>query len=232
MDFAEQLLPVAPEFTAETDIVAIGGHISARTVVWAYLRGLFPMEIDADVGEPELVKITAWFAPAERAVLRYPGMHVSRSLRRDRHRFRTTFDVDFDAVLSGCADPTRAGGWINDDYQAAYRELHATGFAHSVEVWQGDELAGGLIGVQLGGLFCADSKFHRVANASKVAVAALSERVFGTDDANMRVIDAQWLTPHLASLGFQPLLRADYEALLPELLESPPVFTAPGKRSS
>lgn len=231
MDF-EELLPVAPEVTAETDIVAVGGQISARTVVRAYMRGLFPMEIDADVGGPELVKLAAWFAPAERAVLTYPGMHISRSLRRAMRRFRTTVDVDFAGVLAGCADPTRPQGWINADYEAAYLQLHAVGFAHSVEVWQGEALVGGLIGVQLGGLFCADSKFHRAADASKVAVAGLCERVFGADDGPGRLIDAQWLTPHLESLGFRSMPRADYEARLPELFALPPLFAAPGRRNS
>lgn len=228
----EELLPVAPEVTAETDIVAVGGSISAQTVLRAYMLGLFPMDIDADIGGPELVGITAWFAPAQRAVLRYPGMHVSRSLRRAMRGFGISVDQDFSAVLAGCSDPTRPRGWINEAYQAAYLELHQAGFAHSVEVWHGGELAGGLLGVQVGGLFCADSKFHRVTDASKAALAGLCSYVFGAADGHERLIDAQWLTEHLASLGFQAMPRADYEALLPALLALPPVFPAPGRRNS
>lgn len=231
MDF-DELRPVAAEVTAETDIVAVGGRISAGTVLQAYMQGVFPMEIDADVGGPDLLRLTAWFAPAERAVLPYPGMHLSRSLRRAMRNFRTTVDADFSGVLAGCADPTRPQGWITSDYQAAYKELHARGFAHSVEVWLGEELVGGLIGVQLGGLFCADSKFRRVTDASKAAVAGLCERVFGADDAQSRLVDAQWLTPHLASLGFRALARDSYEELLPGLLAIPPLFPAPGSRTS
>lgn len=231
MDF-EEPVSVAAEVTAETDIVAVGGHVSARSMVAGYANGVFPMEIDADVGAPELMKLTAWFAPAQRAVLRYPGMHVSRSLRRAMRGFQVTVDCDFEGVLAGCADPMRPHGWITADYAATYRELHSLGFAHSVEVWQGDELAGGLIGMQLGGLFCADSKFHRVTDASKAAVAGLSAIVFGAADARRRVIDAQWLTPHLESLGFRGLPRADYEALLPGLLPMPPLLGAPGRRTS
>lgn len=231
MDF-DELMPVAAEVTAETDIVAVGGHVSARTIVAGYAQGVFPMDIDADVGAADLVQLTAWFAPAERAVLRYPGMHVSRSLRRALRGFQITVDTDFAGVVDGCADPDRPQGWITPDYRRAYQQLHELGWAHSVEVWHGGELAGGLLGLQLGGLFCADSKFHRVTNASKAAVAGLSEVIFGADDGQHRLIDAQWLTPHLASLGFEGLARSDYEALLPGLLAMPPVIGAPGSRTS
>lgn len=230
MDFDEPVA-VAAELTAETDIVAIGGHVSARSLIAAYARGMFPMDINADVGGSDLVRLTAWFAPDQRAVLRFPGMHVSRSLRRAMRRFQVTLDSDFEGVLAGCADPARPHGWITADYAETYRELHGLGFAHSVEVWDADGLAGGLLGVQLGGLFCADSKFHRVTDASKAAVAGLSDLVFGAADADSRLIDAQWLTPHLESLGFRGLARADYESLLPGLLSMPPLLGAPGRRT-
>lgn len=231
MEFDEPA-PVPAEVTAETDIVALGGRITPRSLVDGYARGIFPMGIVAEVGEDELVHVNAWFAPAERAVLRHPGMHVSRSLRRAMRGFAITVDSDFAGVLAGCADPVRPHGWITAEYAAAYRELHSAGIAHSVEVWQAGELVGGLLGLQLGGLFCADSKFHRAANASKAAVAGLSEVVFGAGDGAERLIDAQWLTPHLASLGFQTMLRADYEALLPGLLSLSEVVGAPGRRTS
>ena len=231
MDF-DQVRPVAPEVTADTDIVAVGGHVTARSLVWGYSQGMFPMAIDADVGAENPVELTAWFAPAQRALLRYPGMTVSRSLRRAMRGFDITFDRSFSAVLAGCADPARPHGWINEDYEATYSELHRIGLAHSVEVWDAGELAGGLIGVELGGLFCADSKFHRVANASKAAVAGLSQLVFGATDGHLRVIDAQWLTPHLASLGFQAVTRGDYEEALPGLLALSPLLPPAGSRTS
>lgn len=230
MDF-EESVPVTAEVTAETDIIAVGGHVSARSLVMGYSQGIFPMDIDADIGNDDLVKLTAWFAPAERAVLRYPGMHVSRSLRKAMRGFRITVNSDFAGVVGGCADPTRPHGWINADYAAAYQELHTLGLAHSVEVWHHHALVGGLLGVQLGGLFCADSKFHRMANASKVAVAALSANVFGGENAHDRVIDAQWLTPHLASLGFVAVPRDTYEGWLPGLLALPPAVGTPGSRT-
>ncbi|MFI0431971.1 MAG: leucyl/phenylalanyl-tRNA--protein transferase [Candidatus Nanopelagicales bacterium] len=229
-DWAERIVPVSQELTDETDIVLLGGRVSAASVLASYRRGMFPMviEVEAD-GEGETV--CAWYAPAERAVLRYPGMRVSRSLRRSLRRFDVTFDRDFEGVLAGCADPSRSGAWITQEYARTYRELAAAGYAHSVEVWHEGELVGGLLGVELGGLFCADSKFRTVTDASKVAVAALSGLVFSAERADQRVIDAQWLTDHLASLGFVGVDRRRYEAALPSLLELPPVFPGAGRRT-
>ncbi len=225
-------MPVSPEVTAETDVVLLGGAVTAATLLSSYRQGLFPMGIDVETGAgvpPETV--CGWFAPAQRAVLRYPGMHVSRSLRRSMRDFQVTFDRDFGAVLAGCADPRRAGSWITAEYEAAYRELAAAGCAHSVEVWREGRLVGGLIGIELGGLFCADSKFRTVTDASKAAVAGLSQLVFSAPAAERRMIDAQWLTGHLASLGFTGLDRADYEAGLSDLVALPSAFPAPGSRT-
>lgn len=227
MDFDEPI-PVEPEITAETDIIAIGGAITAETILESYRGGVFPMGITAEVDGEYPVEVNAWFAPAQRAVLRYPGMTPSRSLRRSMRGFEVSFDTDFAAVVEGCADPIRPSSWINAEYRQAYSELHHRGIAHSVEVWSHGNLAGGLIGVEVGGLFCADSKFHRVRDASKAAVAALSARIFGADRGAERMIDAQWLTPHLASLGFTQMPQADYQSALPGLLALPPAFDRPG----
>lgn len=217
-------LPVAQEITDETDIVAIGGRVTPGALLASYRAGRFPMAIRVEDDEESDRYATAWFAPAQRAVLRYPGSHVSRSLRRSMRRFRITYDTDFDGVLAGCADPARPHAWITDDYRAVYRELFARGEAHSVEVWRGDVLAGGLLGVSMGGLFCADTMFHRITDASKAAVAGLSARVFDGAAGGARMIEAQWLTDHLATLGFVELPRATYEAELPRLLALPPPF--------
>lgn len=208
------------DVTAATEVVALGGTVSADELVAGYGRGEFPMYVKIGPG----LQAPAWYSPAERAVLRYPGMHVSGSLRRSMRRFTITYDEAFDDVLAGCADPSREHGWITGDYQATYLRLADAGRAHSVEVWQSGDLVGGLIGVELGGLFCADSKFRRVTDASKAAVAGLSDLVFGGQWGPERLVDAQWLTDHLASLGFRALPRGEYLAALPRLQQVPGAF--------
>ena len=133
-------------------------------------------------------------------------MHVSRSLRRTRRRYEIRFDTAFAEVVVGCADPRRPHGWITPEVRAAYVRLHELGWAHSVEAFDADgRLAGGVYGVQIGGLFAAESMFTRATDASKAALAALSERL-GT----AALIDVQWLTPHLASLGAVEIAREEY----------------------
>ena len=142
-------------------------------------------------------------------------------------RFDFSVDEAFAEVVAGCADPRRPGGWINEDYRVAYLALHEAGYAHSVEVWLAGELVGGLLGVELGGLFCADSKFRRVTDASKAAVAHLSRVIFGAPDGDQRMVDVQWLTDHLASLGCQEVTGSDYAGRLPGLLGLPPALGGP-----
>jgi leucyl/phenylalanyl-tRNA--protein transferase len=132
-------------------------------------------------------------------------VHVSRSLRRTRRRYEIRVDTAFADVVDGCADPRRPGGWITRDVRDAYVRLHELGWAHSVEAWDADGLAGGLYGVAVGRLFAAESMFHRRTDASKAALVALAERL--GDDA---LIDVQWLTPHLASLGATEIPRDEY----------------------
>jgi leucyl/phenylalanyl-tRNA--protein transferase len=235
-------VPVAPEVTEQTEIVLIGGRVDAGTLVEAYRQGLFPMEVDVAPeesleAEPMAgssmatrptrppASVLAWFCPDPRGVLPYPGMHVSKSVRRAQRELAVTVDEDFAGVLAGCADPARPHGWITPAYREAYRDLHESGVAHSVEVWQCGELVGGLLGVELGGTFCADSKFHRVTNASKVALAELSRRVFAGADAPRRLIDVQWCTQHLASLGCREVSRDEYLRTMPGRLDLPTVLS-------
>ena len=159
-----------------------------------------------------------WWSPDPRAVLPLDRLRVSRSLRRSCRRFEIRFDTAYDDVVRGCADPQRPGGWIRRDVQEAYRRLHDLGWAHSVEAWSGGVLAGGLYGVAVGGLFAGESMFHRERDASKVALVALVEalRAAGGD----RLVDVQWLTPHLASLGAVEVPRERYLAGLPALLRT------------
>jgi leucyl/phenylalanyl-tRNA--protein transferase len=169
-----------------------------------------------------------WYAPDPRGVLPLGALHVSRSLRRVLPRFEITVDTAFDDVIAGCSNRGE-GDWIDDTIRDAYTELHHLGFAHSVEVWTREprQLAGGLYGVAIRGLFAAESKFHVVRDASKVAVVALVELLRAGGDSDDRLLDAQWLTPHLASLGFVEISRDEYHARLERALglPLPPAFS-------
>lgn len=186
---------------AEQEAVALGAEVSAATLLTGYRLGLFPMPYRGTY---------AWLSPNPRGVLRPTDCHVSRSLRRSLRGFEVLFDDRLEEVLAGCADPARADGWITADYLAAYRELLALGWLHGVAVLRSGEVVGGLFGVQVGGVFLAESKFHRATDASKAAVAALCDKQLQGGDGESRLIDVQWLTPHLATLGAVEMPRADY----------------------
>ncbi len=183
--------------------MVLGGDLEAGTLLAAYRTGLFPMP----VGRRDL----AWFSPDPRAVLPARGVHVSRSLRRVLGRFDVTTDRRFEDVVRACGDPARPHGWIDGRIVEAYVRLHELGWAHSVEVWRDGELAGGLYGVAIGGLFAAESMFHHVRDASKVAVVA-ADRIVSS--ATGTLFDVQWQTPHLASLGVVEVPRRRYLDLL------------------
>jgi leucyl/phenylalanyl-tRNA--protein transferase len=181
------------------DLVAGGADLEPGTLLGAYEAGCFPMPINR--------KRLGWFSPDPRGILRPSRLRVSRSLRRSVRRFDATVNQAFDQVLAGCADPSRPMGWIDQRIARAYTRLHRMGWVHSVEVWDDEGLAGGLYGVAIGGLFAGESMFHRRRDASKVALVHLVDLV-GIDDANL--IDVQWLTPHLASLGAEECSRRQY----------------------
>ena len=203
----------------EDDLVAIGADLAPGTLLQAYRNGLFPMP-----GEPG--DGYYWFFPVRRGVLPLDGLKVSRSLRRSVREYEVRVDTAFDEVLVACADPSRPHGWIDDEVFSAYSELHRLGWAHSVETWRGDELVGGLYGVATGGLFAGESMFHRATDASKVALVGLVE-MLSDEHADRRVLDVQWSTEHLASLGVVERSREEYlQALTPALaLPLPDVFT-------
>jgi leucyl/phenylalanyl-tRNA--protein transferase len=197
------------------DLVAIGADLEPGTLLAAYRRGLFPMP-SGSRGDP-----VHWFCPVRRGVLPLGLLRVSRSARRARRDFEIRVDTAFADVVAGCADPSRPAGWIDREIASAYLRLHELGWAHSVEAWQDGRLAGGLYGVSIGGLFAGESMFHRVRDASKVALAALVDGL--TDEhADRRLLDVQWLTPHLASLGAVEVPRATYLRLLGTALAAPP----------
>jgi leucyl/phenylalanyl-tRNA--protein transferase len=197
-------------------LLAHGGDLEPATLIAAYRRGIFPWPYEE---EPLL-----WWSPDPRAILPLGALHVSRRLARTvrQGRFRVTLNAAFPAVIDGCA--AREETWITVAMRAAYVRLHALGWAHSVEVWGPDgTLAGGLYGVAVGGLFAAESMFHRVRDASKVAVVALVEHA---RRVGVTLLDVQVPSPHLASLGARTVPRAEYLALLADALGRPVAFTA------
>jgi leucyl/phenylalanyl-tRNA--protein transferase len=189
--------------------VALGGDLEASTLVEAYRTGLFPMPLGRS-GQ------LGWFSPDPRAVLPVDAMHVSRSLRRSMRRMDLSVDRCFTEVMRACADPSRPHGWINEEFVTAYSHLHELGWAHSVEVWVEGELAGGVYGVSIGDFFAGESMFHRVTDASKAALVGLVDVMSGCDRP---LLDVQWATPHLESLGVVEIPRSEYLAALRSSVE-------------
>ena len=202
----------------EDGLVGVGADLEPGTILAAYRRGLFPMPLGQG-GQ------LGWWSPDPRAIIPLDGLRVSRSLRRSLRRYEIRIDTAFDEVVEACADPGRPHGWISPEVRAAYRRLHDLGWAHSIESWAaaghaGDELAGGLYGLAIGGLFAGESMFHRRTDASKVALVALAELMRRPGDPRA-LLDVQWLTPHLATLGAVEVRRARYLALLARALAAP-----------
>ena len=213
--------PPSSRFHPDDDLVATGADLEPGTVLAAYRLGLFPMP----VGGPRAPM--AWFSPLRRGVLRPGELRVSRSLRRSARRFEIRVDTACAAVIDACADPRRPSGWIDGQIRTAYLRLHDLGWVHSVETWREGRLVGGLYGLAIGGLFAGESMFHHETDASKVALVALADLL---DDGHERLVDTQWLTPHLASLGVHEIERADYLAQLERLLRTPDADLTNGVR--
>jgi leucyl/phenylalanyl-tRNA--protein transferase len=194
-----------PEGWRHDDLIAVSRTFDADLVRSAYRSGVFPM--------PARGGLMGWWSPLDRAVLPLDGLRVTRSLAKMVRRYEIRVDSDFDGVLAGCGDPRRPDGWIDDDIRRVYRDLHREGVVHSVEAWTADgQLAGGLYGVSLGGLFAGESMFHRDdigRDASKVALVALVG-ILAAAGAAGRVLDVQWATPHLQTLGVVELTREQY----------------------
>ena len=197
-------------------MVGIGADLEPGTLLAAYRTGLFPMPVRRG-GE------VAWWSPEPRGVIPLDGLRVTRSLARSCRRFDVRIDTAFGAVMRACADPRREAGWIDGRFVAAYTRLHELGWAHSVETWSRDEeghdeLVGGLYGIAIGGLFAGESMFHRRTDASKVALVALVERLRANGGV---LLDVQWLTPHLASLGAVEITRTAYLRELHDAINRP-----------
>ena len=186
----------------------MGGDLSSTRLLAAYRAGIFPWFDDR---VPPL-----WWSPDPRTVITAASLHVSRRLRRTMRvdRFEVTWDRAFDPVMRACAERREDGTWITADMRAAYGALHALGHAHSLEVWEGRALVGGIYGVHVGGVFAGESMFHRVTDASKVALVALGAFLF---TAGIEVLDVQLTTPHLLRMGAQEISRKAYLAQLAAL---------------
>jgi leucyl/phenylalanyl-tRNA--protein transferase len=206
--------PVERALKEPNGLVAAGGDLSAARLLDAYSQGIFPWFSDED---PVL-----WWSPDPRMVLMPDELHISRSLRRRIRsgRYDVTLDRAFRGVMAGCAAPRRDhdGTWITGDMVEAYSDLAALGYAHSVEVWSGDDLAGGLYGVALGRMFYGESMFSRRPDASKVALAYVGRQL---GRWGFEMIDCQMPTPHLASLGAREIRRAEFLRRLRSLVALP-----------
>jgi leucyl/phenylalanyl-tRNA--protein transferase len=201
------------------DVVAVSAELSAQMVLDAYPRGLFPMAyVEAD--------LVTWHRPRTRAIIPLEAAHVPRRLQRTvaGGKFEVTFDTAFREVMKGCAAGRPV--WISDDFIQVYGELHDRGFAHSVEVWEtaGSEPAGGLYGLALGGAFFAESKFHRVRDASKVAVVSLVRRLAAQ---GFGLLEVQYLTDHLRQFGAIEVPHREYMSRLRAALELKAAFGPP-----
>lgn len=209
------LLPDPREAEPGANVVGVGADLEPATLLAAYRSGLFPMHLDdGEIG---------WWSPDPRGVLPLDSFRETRSMRQASRRFRVTFDEAFDEVIECCGDRPEGERWINDDIRHAFARLHDLGWAHSVEVWRGELLVGGLYGVEIGGLFAGESMFHRERDASKVALMALVARL--RECGGRRLLDVQWATEHLASLGAVEIPRAEYLDALADALDEPPCLS-------
>ena len=196
----------------DSDLIAVGGDLEPATLIDAYRHGIFPMEVTALQGK------LGWWSPELRGIVPLDRLRVTKSMRRSAKRFEVRVDTCFTDVMRACGDSSREDGWITPEFIDAYTRLHALGWAHSVEVFdrQG-QLAGGLYGVRIDGLFAGESMFHAQRDASKVGLMALVQLM---RDSGMRLLDVQWCTDHLATLGAIELPRGEYLAVLAAALAS------------
>jgi leucyl/phenylalanyl-tRNA---protein transferase len=204
-----------PDAADPDGFLAFGGDLKPGTLLFAYGNGIFPWT----------TRPITWWSPDPRAIIEVGGLHVSRSLTRLLRSgvFRASFDTAFPRVMEGCAAPRpgREDTWISPQFISAYTRLHELGFAHSVEVWHGSELAGGLYGVSIGGFFAGESMFSAEPNGSKAAMAALFEHL---EARGYLLFDCQMMTSHLASMGAVEVPRSEYLKRLAAAVRAPVSF--------
>lgn len=190
-----------PEQFDREGLVAVGGDLDTARLLLAYRSGIFPWYAEGYV--------PMWWSPDPRALFDPEHLHVGRSLRKAIRRggFQLTWNRCFPRVMAECGRQRKEGTWVIPEMLQAYSRLHEAGHAHSLEVWNGADLVGGTYGVQVGGLFAAESMFHRATDMSKVALVALVRSLFA---AGIELLDVQFVTPHLASLGAFAVPRREY----------------------
>ncbi|MFM2071297.1 MAG: hypothetical protein RLZZ623_1560 [Actinomycetota bacterium] len=198
-----------PRTADEHGLCGIGADLEPGTVLAAYRSGLFPM--------PVRKRVVGWWSPDPRGVLPLDGLVVSKSLRRSCKNFEVRFDTRFRDVMERCADPRRPHGWITSPFIDAYEQLATLGWAHSVEAYRDGVMVGGLYGIRIGGLFAGESMFSEATDASKVALVALVEWLRSTDAT---LLDVQWVTEHLSSLGAIAIPQAEYLAQLAAAIDA------------
>lgn len=209
MYFLSQELYFPPVEEASIEgVLAIGGDLSPERLILAYKNGIFPWFNDDEA--------ILWWAPPERMVLFFEDLKISKSMRNvlNQNRFKVTFNTSFREVITNCKKIKRKeqpGTWITDEMVEAYCKLNELGFAKSVEVWEKNELVGGLYGIDLGHVFCGESMFSKVSNASKVAFIHLAKQL---EFANYKLLDCQVYNEHLASLGCIEIKREDFMMIL------------------
>jgi leucyl/phenylalanyl-tRNA--protein transferase len=207
-----------PNATTPEGLLCIGGRLTPEWLLDAYTHGIFPWPMWED--EP-----IAWWSPDPRAIIELEDFHISRRLHRTirSEKFRVTCDRDFAGLIQGCATAgdRRDNTWLTPAMIAAYERMHALGHAHSVEVWQGDQLVGGTYGIGIGALFAAESMFHYARDASKVAVAYLVNHLLAR---GYQLLDIQQWTPHTGSLGAAEISRMEYLARLAKAIKEPVEF--------
>ena len=196
-------MPDPSDIEPGEDLVAVGADLEPGTLLAAYRSGLFPMPVDPRRRRSKM----AWFSPDPRGVIPLDGLHVSRSLRRSMRRFDVTMDTRFREVVVSCGDPARPGRWITNPIVDAYAALFDLGWAHSVEVYEHGELVGGLYGLRIERFFAGEAMFHTATDASKTALVTLVEWLTNT---GAELLDVQWVTDHLATLGAVPVPRTEY----------------------
>jgi leucyl/phenylalanyl-tRNA--protein transferase len=214
-ELTDEIIFPPPELAEDDGLLAIGGDLSEQRILLAYSMGIFPWYSRED---PLL-----WWSPDPRLVLFPKELKLSRSLRQTirKETFKVTLDTAFEKVIRSCAEVhnnENGGTWITEEMIVSYTALHRSGYAHSVECWLGDELAGGLYGISLGSAFFGESMFAKHSNASKVAFAALVKQLIKWD---FDLIDCQVTTPHLMSLGAREIRRSEFMDLLKNSLTKP-----------
>jgi leucyl/phenylalanyl-tRNA---protein transferase len=191
-----------PSEWPDSDLLALGADLEPATVIDAYRRGMFPMGVD-EPGDR-----LGWWSPNPRGIVPLDGLRVTRSMRQSAKRFEIRVDTCFTRVMRACADPSRGPSWITEDFIEGYTRLHELGWAHSVEVFdRRSELVGGLYGLRIDGYFSGESMFHIERDASKVALMALVDLM---RSSGMILLDVQWCSEHLASLGAIAIPRHAY----------------------